>query len=204
VVGPCAPAPPLTASLTAVAAGTLPSDGGLGSTAAPVRCAPPTAPAASPRLSPLRASTRTAAGGGPATAGARPCGPDHVPRLPLPRRRAVPRGRLSRGFAPALAFAIADTRGAPWLPSRASHVDAAGCPGGDGLLVCASCPAGYAAAPPRVTPGPRAPATRLSGDDRDRTCTGQLSGPCRAHQPRVRRPLPVTVLWRRCPSPSLC
>ena len=55
VVGSGEPAPPLTAALHAVAAGTLPSDVVLWSTSSPVRCSPPTSHAASPRISPLRA-----------------------------------------------------------------------------------------------------------------------------------------------------
>jgi hypothetical protein len=188
VVGPLgvggarAPAPPLTAAQDAVEAGTLPSDAVLWSAASPLRCAPPTAPAASPRIASLQASTRTAAGGGPATAGDLPGGPDRCPSLPLPRRRGVPRGRLSRVFTPPLACAIAATLGAPGSPARGAPIDAAGFPAWDGLRVGASSAEGDAASPHQLTPGHREPATRLSGDDRDRTCTGQWSVPFRAHQ----------------------
>jgi hypothetical protein len=136
-------------------------------------------------MSPFRASTRTSAGCGPATAGDRPDGPDRCPSIPLPLRRGVPRGRLSSVFAPAMAFALAETLGSPWLPSRGEQVDAAGCPCWDGLLGCASCPEGDSASPPRVTQGPREPATRRSSDDRDRTRTSTLSAPFRAHQRMV-------------------
>jgi len=113
--------------------------------------------------------------------------PDRWPGVPLPRRRGVLRGRLPRVFTPSLACAIAEPLGAPWLPSRGSPLDAAGFPGWYGLRACASCSAGYAASPHGVTPGQREPATRLSGDDCVRTCTGQLSVPFRAHQRVVGR-----------------
>ena len=118
VVGSCEHAPPLTSSLNAVEAGTLPSDVVMCPHHRyddPLRLLTRRRPGFR-----LRAYTRTSAGCGPPTAGDLPCCPDRFPNIPLPLRRGVPRGRFSRFFAPSMAFAIAETLGSPLLPCGAN------------------------------------------------------------------------------------